>query len=313
MPNARRISVDSERKSGNRSLDRAVADLARTQHGVVARNQLVTLGFGESAIEMRLSRGRLHRVHQGIYAVGYALLTQEGRWMAAVLAGGPGAVLSHRAAAALWGIQRRAHTIEISCRRHLDRPGIRSYRVRLPSGEITVEAGIPVTTPSRTLFDLAAVVSRDQLRRAMHETEVRRLWDSLSLPDLLRRHPRRPGASALRAVMETPGGSGPRNDFEELFLALLERAGLPRPVMNQPLWVGGRFIAPDCMWREQRVIVELDGYETHRTRAAYESDRARDRLLTAHGWRVMRITWRQLETEPQAVLRDLRPILDRIS
>jgi len=260
---------------------------------------------------MRVSRGRLHRVHQGIYAVGHAIVTDNGRWMAAVLAGGPGAVLSHRAAAALWGIRRTAHSLEITCARHLQRPGIRAYRADLPADEVTLHEAIPVTSPPRTLFDLAAVVSIEQLRRAVNEAEIRRLWDALSLADLLVRHPRRPGAAAVRTVIATPGGGGPRNDLEELFLALLDRAGLARPLVNEPFWISGRFIEPDCLWREQRVIVELDGYETHCTRAAYESDRARDRMLTAAGWHVMRITWRQLRDEPEAVVRDLRTLLTR--
>jgi hypothetical protein len=209
--------------------------------------------------------------------------------MAAVLAGGPGAVLSHRAAAALWGIRRTAHSLEITCARHLQRPGVRTYRADLPADEVTLHEAIPVTSPARTLFDLAGVVSLEQLRRAVNEAEIRRLWDAISLADLLDRHPRRPGAAAVRAVIATPGAGVTRSELEELFLGLVHGARLLRPKTNVALWIAGRVIEVDCLWREQRVIVELDGYETHRTRAAYENDRARDRMLTAAGWHVMRV------------------------
>ena len=136
---------------------------------MVARPQLVQIGLGRGEIEWRLARGRLHRLHTGVYAVGHAVVTGEGRWMAAVLASGPEAVLSHRAAAALWGIRRVAHPLEVSCPRLRRRPGIRSHWSRLPADEITVEDGIPVTTPARTLFDLAGVVPLAQLQRAVKE------------------------------------------------------------------------------------------------------------------------------------------------
>jgi very-short-patch-repair endonuclease len=307
MPIARGISHDSHGKSG----DRLIADLAGRQHGVVARTQLARIGLGRGAIEWRLARGRLHRVHVGVYAVGHAVMTREGRWMAAVLAGGPDAVLSHRAAAALWEIRRGAHPLEITRPRDLQRPGIRTYRCRLPADEVTVHDAIPVTTPARTLFDLAAVVSPEQLRRAVKEAEVRRLWGPLALRDLLERHPRRPGSATVRAVMDAPDRGVTRNDVEEALAALVRRACLPDPRFNAPLELASRFIEPDCMWPHQRVIVEVDGYETHGTRDSFESDRARDRALTAAGWRVIRVTWRQLRDEPEGIARDLRALLAR--
>ena len=305
MPNHRRISHDSHGKS----CDRAIAELAGRQHGVVARVQLGRIGLGRGAIEWRLARGRLHRMHFGVYAVGHPVVTREGRWMAAVLAGGPDATLSHQAAAALWDIRRVAHQPEISCPRYLERPGIRAYRRRVPADEVTVEDGIPVTTPTRTLFDLAGVVPLAQLRRAVKEADIRRLWGRLSLGDLLERHPRRRGAAAIRAVIGTPDRGVTRNDVEEALAALARRARLPSPLFNTPLKLGPRFIEPDCMWPEQRVIVEVDGWETHGTRDSFESDRARDRALTATGWRVIRVTWRQLRDEPERIARDVRALL----
>jgi hypothetical protein len=162
---------------------------------------------------------------------------------------------------------------------------------------------------SRTLFDLAAVVSSGQLARAVKEAEVRRLWDALSLADLLERHPSRPGAAAIRAVIG-PGAGFTRSELEDRFLELVERSGLPRPATNVWLNLGGRWIEADCVWREQRLIVELDSRAFHDTAAAFESDRARDRAATAAGWRVIRITWAQLRDEPSAIARHLRAALE---
>jgi very-short-patch-repair endonuclease len=174
---------------------------------------------------------------------------------------------------------------------------------------VTTVDGIPVTTVPRTLFDLAAVIPFHQLSRAVNEAEVRRLWDPLSLNDLLTRHPRRPGAAALRAVLATPGVNITRSELEDRFLELLRDARLPRPETNVSIEVNGIWIEVDCMWRQQRLSVELDGHAIHATRSAFESDRARDRALIASGWRVMRITWRQLHDEPEALTRDLRASL----
>ena len=218
MPNACAISHDSDGKSQKRSLDRAVAELAERQHGVVSRAQLLDVGLGRGAIELRLARGRLHRVHAGVYAVGHAVLTDEGRWMAAVLAGGAGAVLSHRSAAALWGIRPEgSRAAEVTVARRSCALGLGSastaphyLTMRSPSDD-----GIPVTTVPRTLFDLAAVIPRDQLEQGRQRGEIRRLWDPLSLTTSSTRHPRRPGAAAIRAVLATPGEGITRSDLED--------------------------------------------------------------------------------------------------
>jgi very-short-patch-repair endonuclease/predicted transcriptional regulator of viral defense system len=311
MPNGWRDSVPIERKIDKRLLDRAIGELAGQQHGVVARTQLVAIGLGPSSIEMRLARRRLHRVHQGVYAVGHSCLSEKGRWMAAVLAGGPRAVLSHAPAGALWGIRPQGdlEVVVTGPRRVEPRRWMRFHRSSLPDDEITIKDGIPVTTAPRTLFDLAAVVSHGQLARAINEAEIRRLWDPLSLHDLLSRHPRRPGAAALRAVLATPGANITRSDLEDLFLRLLGAARLPRPETNVRIEVNGVWIEADCVWRQQRLVVELDSHTYHSTRASFESDRARDRALIAAGWRVMRITWRQLNDEPAALTRDVRASL----
>ena len=211
--------------------------------------------------------------------MGHAVVADKGRWMAAVLAAGREAVLSHVSAAALLGLRSSAGpTADVTVRRELrPRPGLCFHYCRLPADEITVEDGIPVTTPARTLFDLAGVVPLAQLQRAVKEAEVKRLWDPLSLPELLDRHPGRPGAAAIRAVIETPGRGVTRNDVEDALAALVRRARLPHPLFNTPLKLGSRFVEPDCMWPAQRVIVEVDGYETHGTRDSFDGDRAPSR------------------------------------
>ena len=309
MPNAFAIPHLRHGESHTRRGDWDIAALAERQHGVVSRPQLMEAGLGRGAIECRLARGRLHRVRQGVYAVGHPRLTQEGRWMAGVLAGGSGAVLSHRSAAAHLGLRPPQSAVEVTVPRRLRaRHGLRFHCSRLPADEVTVHDGIPVTTPPRTLFDLAASINADQLARAVNQAEIRRLWDPLSLHDLLVRHPRRPGAAALRAALRLEGRVT-RSELEDRFLGFLRDAGLPPPVTNAPLRLGDRSVEADCVWLGPRLIVELDGYASHRTRAAYEGDRARDRALTAAGWRVIRITWRQLHREPAALARELRALL----
>jgi very-short-patch-repair endonuclease len=181
----------------------------------------------------------------------------------------------------------------------------------LPEDEVTVVDGIPVTSPFRTILDLAGrLPTMRQLERAMNAAEARQLRDRVSLPMLLERYPRRRGSPRVRALLgsKQPGGIT-RNDFEELFVAFLDEHRLPRPRFNATLALRGRFFEPDCMWRAQRLVVELDGRAVHGTDDAFESDRQRDRILLAEGWRWARVTWRQLRDEPAAIADDLRAAL----
>lgn len=207
--------------------------LAGRQHGVVARGQLISLGLGEDAIDHRLTRGLLHRLHRGVYAVGHTALPRLSGVMAGALAIGPDAVVSHRDGAALYGVRRNSRSrIEVTVLRAVrSRPGVEVHHAVLQQDEITEMDGIPVTTVPRTLLDLAAVVDRRQLERAIHESEVRRLWDSLSLRDLLDRYPRRPGTPIIRAILADLdlGLNLIRNQFEALFLALVQEEGLRVP------------------------------------------------------------------------------------
>jgi hypothetical protein len=233
--------------------------------------------------------------------------------MAAVLACGPGAALSHRSAARLWRLIRSSNAVvEITRSTGLrGRPGIRVHRASLPADELARVDGILVTSVSRTLLDLAAVLTKRQLERALNEAEVLGLTDRVSVPELLERYPRRGGSAVLRALLgEGVAVAGiTRSELEERFVAFLDAYGLPRPRLNADLAIQGRFFEVDCLWRDERLVVELDGKAAHGTGRAFEQDRERDRLLMAAGWRVVRLTWRQLHGDAPAVAADLRKLL----
>jgi very-short-patch-repair endonuclease len=287
-------------------IDGVIVALAERQHGVVARQQLLRAGVFPHVIDHKLALGRLHRLHRGVYAVGHCRLTREGRWMGAVLAAGEGAVLSHRAAAALLGLGHFLR-IEVTAPAHRARPGIDVHTSIVPPDEVTAEQGIPVTTIPRTLVDLASVLPPHRVERAVNEAEVQRHTDHLSLADLVERYPGRRGIRTIKAVLarlET-GVTVTRSELESRFLAFTRQARLTSPLVNAHL-LG---FECDCVWPKQRVIVELDGHATHSTREAFEQDRARDRTLQAEGWQVVRVTWRQLHESPEGLAADLRKIL----
>ncbi|MFL5897728.1 MAG: type IV toxin-antitoxin system AbiEi family antitoxin domain-containing protein [Solirubrobacterales bacterium] len=297
-----------------RFLDRKVEELARRQHGVVGRRQLLVLGMGRRAIVGRLQRGQLHELHRGVYVFGVRRISTKGRWMAAVLACGEGAVLSHRSAARSWKLlPPKSESIDVTCpSAQVRRDGIVGHRSIVAKDECLIEDGIPVTSPFRTIFDLAAVAPMRVLERAFHEAEAREVTDRVSLPMLLERYPGRRGTRNLWALL----ASGEpvmitRNDFEEAFLALVDAHVPPRPRMNADLAIRGRLFEIDALWEEQRVAVELDGRGVHGTRKRFESDRQRDRILVAEGFRTMRITWRQLQEEPEQIASDLKLTLEQ--
>jgi hypothetical protein len=293
-------------------VDGPIGELAEAQHGVVGRQQLRDLGFAASSIDSRLRRGALLPVHRGVYGVGHTAMSREGRWMAAVLASGSAAVLSHRSAGQLWRIVSGGGAPEVT-RPTASRanPRIRMHRSQLLIDEIEEVEGIPVTSVSRTLLDLGALLSRQRLESALNEAEVRRLTSRISLPELLRRYPRRHGSAVLRSLLgEAAESRGiTKRELEARFAAFVATHDLPRPRRNADVAVRGRFFNVDCLWAERRLIVELDGRAVHATRRAFEADRERDRVLSAEGWRVARVTWRQLRDEPGAVAADLRRLL----
>lgn len=296
-------------KSSAREKDRALGELAKRQHGVVARRQLLALGMSERAIDGRVARGQLHRFVRGVFVFGPRRISRKGRWMAAVLAAGEGALLSHRSAARLWRLlPQAAERVDVTCPpgRVVRRQGIVSRESVVLDDEWLARDGIPVTSPFRTIFDLAAVADMRELERAFHEAEAREVTDRVSLPMLLERYPGRRGSKNLRALLETRAPVGvTRNDFEEAFVALVDRYGLLRPRMNAPLAIRGRFFEIDALWERERVAVELDSRSIHGTHKKFETDRLRDRMLVAEGWRTMRITWRQLQEEPHEIAADL--------
>jgi very-short-patch-repair endonuclease len=232
--------------------------------------------------------------------------------MAAILHCGPGAVLSHRSATALWGLASSGEAIDVTVpRRSRSSHSIRRHYSLLPADEVTVQDGIPVTTVPRTLLDRAATAPPEALERELRESEFLRLHDRLSLPHLLERYPRRRGSVAIRSCLarrrESPGRI--RRGLEERFLGFIDRHRLPRPRFNAIVQAGSKTYEADCLWTDAKLIVELDGWEGHGTRSAFREDRARDRRLRVAGYSVTRIAWAQLDDEPEAVAADLRALL----
>jgi hypothetical protein len=269
------------RKKGPRSPDAVIAVLASRQYGVVTRRQLVHAGVSGSAVDGRIGT-ILHSVHAGVYAVGHPGLGIEGRWLAATLAFGPGAVLSHRAAAALWGLRPAWNRfLEVTAPRSAGgRPGIILHRSR--SIEATTCRGIPVTTPARTLVDVADVAGARVLKKVLEQAEVLRL-DATPVPV-----PGRRGHGRLVSALAELGPAVPltRSELEDAFLELCLSAGLPAPLAN--LTVGG--MAIDFVWPELRLAVEIDSWRYHGTRAAFGRDRRRSARMQLAGWGLLRFT-----------------------
>ncbi len=292
-----------ERRFSPTTWDKVVARLAERQHGVVAARQLASIGLSRNAVSARAQAGRLHRVHQGVYAVGHPVLTVDGRRMAAVLAAGPGAVLSHASAAALWEIRPTSATrIEVTVRSaggRTKRPGLRIHRApTLRADEITEHHGIRVTTPARTLLDIAATLPHRALERALDEAEINQLYDLTSLDAMIRDHAGARGAAALgRALGHDAGTTATKSELEELFLAICDRHGIERPAVNGE--VAG--LEVDFVFADRMLAVETDSWTFHRTRRAFERDRERDAILARAGYRTLRFTHRQLTREPAMV------------
>lgn len=300
-----------------RGVDAGIAALAARQHAVFSLHQLEALGLSARAVQHRVDAGRLVRIHRGVYSlVAAELLTREGRWLAAVLAAGMGAVLSHRSAAALHGLLAHGGALidvclpgESRARHH----GVRPHRSGcLHAQDVTVVNGIPATTVARTLVDLAATLRRRPVERACDQAEILELFDLAAIQDQFQRHPRRPGTKRLKAILDSHdvGRTPTWSELEERFLALVRRAGLPEPEVNA--WIdpgdGEPAIRVDFVWRRERVALETDGHATHRTRHAFEHDRRRDQRLIAAHWRPLRATWRQITRTPH----ELRVTLRRV-
>jgi Transcriptional regulator, AbiEi antitoxin/Protein of unknown function (DUF559) len=264
--------------------DAVIAGLAARQHGVVSRTQLAAAGVTARQVEWRIRRKRLHQVHRGVYAVGHPVLSQEAIWMAAVLAAGEGGALSHWSAASLWRMRAgRGPRSHVTCPRKRRSNGrVAFHEAHLRPDEVSVEIGIPTTTPARTVLDLASLLPSHSLGRMIDAAGAS---GGPSLSHLLDRYPRRPGVPRLRRLIDQARPIT-RSDLEAEILEGMDRAGLPLPRVN--ISVEGYEV--DFAWPAHGVIAELDTYVTHGSRHAFERDRERDRKLTAAGWRVVRLT-----------------------
>ncbi|MGH2956126.1 MAG: DUF559 domain-containing protein [Solirubrobacterales bacterium] len=296
-----------ERKGARHSGTGKIAAVAARQHGVVSVSQLRSCQLSEVQVRKLCARGLLHRVHRGAYSVGNPRLSRQGRWMAAVLASGPGAALSHGHAAALWGIRSRSPSgpVDVVLRTRDGRnrrDGIRVHRPRvLREEEFTSYRGIPVTSAARTVLDLAQYLRGRRLERAADEAQRLRLCAVEDLAEMLDAHRGHPGHRHLLGVLARHeiGSTLTRSELEERFLDLCRRHGLAKPLVNSLLFD----YLVDFHWPAARVVVELDGYASHGTRTAFERDRDRDSTLTAEGYVVLRFTWRDLASRRGVVAR----------
>jgi very-short-patch-repair endonuclease len=274
-----------------------VGDLAERQHGVVARLQLLRLGLSRMQIDRLVANRWLRPIFRGVYAVGRANLSLEGRWMAAVLWGGRGAVLSHRSALMLWKLTPRSdpvtHLTIPHDRRLKAPPRVRVHRSTNLARVTTARHEIPVTKPARSIVDFAETTDRRGLERVVDEADRLGLVKPPALQAELDHHPGRRGHPLLQAVLDDHaiGTTATANDFEELFLAIVDRHRIPRPIVNR---AHGRK-RPDFRWPQHRVIVETDG-KGHLADLLFESDRERDNDHAVAGWLTLRFTWKHLTT-----------------
>jgi very-short-patch-repair endonuclease len=288
------------------ALDGIVAAIAGRQHGVIARRQLLAAGASRGWIANRLDKGSLIRVFPGVYRVGHAAPSMEADYVAAVLACGDGAVLSGNAAGRLLGLIRgRPPEPQVLAKTKRSISGIDTRRIRAmdPRDRMTWH-GIPVTTPARTLVDLAESFSPDALARAVHQADVLHGTTPNDVEEVLQRRPNAKGAAVLREVIWGDHGRI-LSKLERAFIRLLDANGLPLPQTNR--LAGGLFV--DCRWPEHKLTVELDGYRYHRSRHAWQQDRRRERQAYARGDQFRRYTWADVVEYPRPVLEELRAVL----
>jgi hypothetical protein len=288
-----------------------LAELATRQHGVIASGQLHELGYSTSATGRAVAAKRLHRIHRGVYVLGHRRLSRHGHCLAAVFASGQDALLSHSSAAWLWGLFTE-FTLPVEVAVPRAGRGRRSLRIRhspaLRDEDRAVREGIPVTSLARTLLDLAAAAPGRRLERAIERSDRLGLFDLREVDALLARTKGHPGAGRLRRALDLyrePAFT--RSELERRFLSLVREAGLPAPAAN--VFVAGHEI--DAYWERERFAVELDGYEYHRTRAAFERDRLRQEELKLAGIEMIRLTARRIDREPGVVAERLAALLAR--
>ncbi len=286
--------------------DVRLADLARRQGGVVSAAQLHGLGYSRDAIRHMVSRGRLHRLHRGVYAVGHQVIGPAAVRLAAVLAVGNGALVARRSAAAGWDI-RQTGTSRVDVlaprRGRRDLVGIDVHvSRRIDARDATLLDGVPITTVARTIADLAGSVGWADLRRTMERADARELLD---VDALLRCSAHRAGAPRIRAILDEWAPAPTNRGIEERLLELVRRTDLPEPLVNAPL----HGFEVDLLWDAPRLVVEADSRGFHNTWAAAERDRHRDAILAAHGFRVLRFTWSQVTTRQHEVITAIRAVI----
>jgi very-short-patch-repair endonuclease len=287
-------------------VDRLVAELAGGQHGIVARSQLLERGVNPRALAHRLESGRLFHIHRGVYAVGHRAFTDLGRELAAVFACGPEALLGLFSAGGRWEIRApwrgAIHVVSARTRMH---HGVVGHRTRrLPPEDAAVCCGIPITSPARTLVDLAGVLSPRELERAIHRTELLGL---ATLDELeVRFSSDRPGIGKLRDILAVGTPAPTRSELEQQFLAFVDDHALPKPRVNEHV----EGFEVDFHWPDARLVVELDGFAFHGTREAFERDRARDAALQAAGWRSVRVTRRRLMHDEETLAHQLHALVE---
>lgn len=285
--------------------------MAAEQHGVIARWQLLELGINDQGIQHRLSRGRLHRVGRGVYAIGRPELTREGMWMAAVLVCGPRTVLSHHSAAALWGIGTEGDQIDVSVPASSsgNPPRVRVHRrTRLEGEEVDRHRRVPVTGIVRTLVDLAIDLQPARLERAISEADKLGLIDPETLRGELERYRGQPGARRLREILDRRTFRLTESDLEQRFLKLVRDLGLATPLTQQ--YLNGFRV--DFYWPDLGLVVETDGLTYHRTPAQQARDRLRDQAHTAAGLTPLHFTHAQIRYETEYVRSTLRTVMRRL-
>lgn len=288
-----------------------VWELVRQQHGVIARGQLLALGLGSEAIEHRIGAGRLHRIWRGVYAVGRPEVSRHGRLMAALLSCGPTARASHGSAGWLWGIGpwQRGIDVVVPNRVMRRRPGIRLHRRLGLDAEVSCQvSGMPVTSPTDTLVDMASDLPDAGLERAIREADRLGLADPEELRAALGSISPRPGVGRLRAVLASETFSLTDSELERQFLRLVRAAALPPP--KTQVWLNGYRV--DFYWPELGLVVETDGLRYHRTPSQQRRDRVRDQVHTAAGLTALRFTAAQVRFEPRQTIATLAAVISRL-
>ncbi len=312
----RHPAAEHELAQGTRSeRERELGRLAASQHGVFSRAQADARGFSKEVIARRVRRGMWEQPHPGVYRLTGAPNSWRASLMAACLAWGPGTVASHRAAAALWeftGFPPRRIELSIPRKRERPLPHLVHRPVALPATDVTTLDSIPVTTPERTLLDLAGVASSERVEEALDDALRRRLVSVPRLTQLLRRSavPGRPGVAAFRSLLEQQTSVVPESVFERRLMRALKRAKCPQPVPQHEVRSNGRLIARvDLAYPSKQLAIEAEGFEWHSIRSDVERDARRQSALAAQGWRVIRLTWTELHDRPDEVVATIRAAL----